>query len=79
MRLLATVLLVAIALQGVLAVTSRASQNKLMIEKINKSMEKSHLGRALKNMITLASKLGYNYDDLFDAIDALKASLLSGK
>jgi len=46
-----------------------------MIEKINNKLEKSHLGRALKNMVTIATKLGYNYDDLYNAFDALKNSL----
>jgi len=43
-----------------------------MIEKINNNLQKTHLGRALKNMVTLASKLGYNFDDLHEAFDALK-------
>lgn len=42
-------------------------------------MEKTHLGRALKSMVTLASKLGYNYDELFEAFDLLKNSLLGNK
>lgn len=46
-----------------------------MIEKISNKLEKSHLGRALKNMVTIATKLGYNYDDLYNAFDALKNSL----
>lgn len=50
-----------------------------MIEKINNKLEKSHLGRALKNMVTLATKLGYNYDDLTAAFDALKGNLLAKK
>lgn len=48
-----------------------------MLEKINSKLEKSNLGRALKNMVTIASKLGYNYDDLYDAFSALKNSLLT--
>jgi len=40
-----------------------------MIEKINNNLEKTHLGRALKNMVHLASKLGYDYSDLDAAFD----------
>lgn len=49
----------------------------MLLEKINSKLERSHLGRALKGMVTIATKLGYNYDDLFEAFNALKNSLLS--
>lgn len=76
MRVIAALLIVAIICQGAFAVTSK-SQAKLMMEKINNKLEKSHLGRALKNMVTIATKLGYNYDDLYEAFSALKNSLLT--
>ncbi|KAL4505931.1 hypothetical protein ABPG72_013692 [Tetrahymena utriculariae] len=59
-----------------MAVTSK-SQAKLMMEKINSKLEKSHLGRALKGMVTIATKLGYDYQDLYDAFAALKNQLLN--
>jgi hypothetical protein len=71
--------LAVVLFQGAFAVTSRATQKKMMLEKINKSMEKSHLGRAMKNMVTLASKLNYSYDDLELAFNRLSASLLDRK
>lgn len=42
-------------------------------------MEKTHLGRAFKNMVALASMVGYNYDELFNAFEVLKSSLLESK
>lgn len=75
MRVIAALLIFAVVCQSALAVTSKA-QAKLMMEKINTKLEKSHFGRALKGMVTIASKLGYDYDDLFDAFGALKAQLL---
>ena len=35
-------------------------------------LEKTHLGRALLNMVTLGSTNSYKYDDLFDALEGLK-------
>lgn len=75
MRVIAALLIFAVVCQSALAVTSK-SQAKLMMEKVNNKLEKSHFGRALKGMVTIASKLGYDYDDLFDAFAALKAQLL---
>lgn len=79
MRIVVSLVLLAVILQGAFAVNSRATQNKLMIEKINNNLEKSNLGRALKNMVTLATKLGYNLQNLYDAFGALKNSLLVRK
>lgn len=60
MRVIAALLIVALVCQSAMAVTSK-SQAKLMMEKINSKLEKSHLGRALKGMVTIATKLGYDY------------------
>lgn len=75
MRVIASLLIVAIICQGAFAVTSK-SQSKLLLEKINAKLERSNLGRALKSMVSIATKLGYNYEDLYDAFNALKNSLL---
>ncbi|EWS75859.1 granule lattice protein (macronuclear) [Tetrahymena thermophila SB210] len=75
MRVIAALLVIALVCQSAMAVTSK-SQAKLMMEKINSKMEKSPLGRALKGMVTIATKLGYEYQDLYDAFAALKNQLL---
>jgi len=51
----------------------------MMLEKINQKMEQSHLGRAMKNMVSLATKLNYSYDDLEVAFNNLSAQLLARK
>lgn len=51
MRVLASILIIAVVLQGTFAVTSKSSQSKLLLQKIGSNLEKSHLGRALKNMV----------------------------
>ncbi|EAR95225.3 granule lattice protein (macronuclear) [Tetrahymena thermophila SB210] len=76
MRVIAALLVIALVCQSAMAVTSK-SQAKLMMEKINSKLEKSHLGRALKGMVTIATKLGYDYQDLYDAFAALKNQLLN--
>lgn len=75
MKAIAILLIAAVLCQSALAVSSK-SKSKMLLAKINTRLEKSHLGRALKNMISISSRLGYNYEDLFDAFDALKNNLL---
>jgi len=42
-------------------------------------MEQSHMGRAMKNMVTLATKLNYSLDDLEVAFNNLSSQLLGRK
>lgn len=75
MRVIFCVLLLAVVFQGAVAVSSRFIQRKMLLERINNTMEKSLLGRAMKNMVSLASKLNSSYDDLEDAFNQLKSNL----
>jgi len=51
----------------------------MLLERINKQMENSHMGRAMKKMVTLANKLNYSLDDLDVAFNNLASQLLARK
>lgn len=75
MKLVVCLILAAVLFQCTFAVSSRATQKKMLIEKINRSLEKSVYGRAMKNMVSLASKLKYDYTDLDNAFNELAGNL----